>query len=56
MSQRLPAPPAIPSDFIYLITYTGGRQTAAQRTRENAVKAAEWGLDTECATQADELA
>lgn len=51
---RLPSPPAIPSDYLILLTYTPG-QTKAQRTRENEQKARAWGLDTECVTGCDEL-
>lgn len=51
---KLPSPPSIPSDFLFLLTYVG-KQTVTQRTRVNASVARELGLDTECKTQADEL-
>lgn len=52
----VPPAPRVPSDFIFLLTYTAGSaQTDAQRARTNETTARELGVDLDCATNADEL-
>lgn len=47
---RLPAPPRVPSDFVFLLTYTAGpEETRAEVVAEGL------GLDTEGDTASDEL-
>lgn len=47
--RRLPAPPTVPHDFIFMLTYTAG----PEETRAEVV-AEQLGIDLECATERPE--
>ena len=47
----LPPPPAVPRDFVFLLTYTAGAEESLA-----AVVAEHAGIDLDGSTQVDELA
>ena len=52
---RLPAPPRIPSDALFLLTYVAPASNRVQQNRVAMSAAREMGIDTESVTNVEEL-